>query len=118
MQYLIFTYFLVLVADTLHTFQHEFVEFRSSNTLLSVFINFTVASNAFNKRCLVKADTKKNRHIVNGNSFFDFLVIRVDMVSFSTKSHLFTRITTPFLFFSANQKYFDPDLQNHEASIN
>src|SRR5690606_2168890 len=67
---------------------------------------FTAVSNAFNKRCLVSAETNKIGTSSNGAicSLILFSYSLVVWLSFSTKSHLFTRITTPFLFFCANQK--------------
>src|SRR5690606_9325915 len=64
----------------------------------------TAVSKAFSKRCLVNADTNRIGTSVNGaiSSRIFFSYCTVVMVSFSTKSHLLTKITIPLRFFSAN----------------
>ena len=67
---------------------------------------FTLVSKALINRCLLMVETNKIGTSVNGwiCSRICTSKSRVLLVSFSTKSHLFTNITIPFRFFSANQK--------------
>ena len=61
-------------------------------------------------RCLGQRRNKHDRHIGKGLNLFvpecESQTALVVLVSFSTKSHLLTKITTPLWFRCASQKIF------------